>query len=219
MKILIIIPAYNEEKTIVSLVRSIQQHGWECLVINDCSTDSTPQVLEKEKIPFLNTGKNSGSAKAKQKGFAYARDHGYDAVISMDADGQHLPEYIPALAKGLEDYDYLIGSRFVNEERPWTARMAGSRLISAAIKEKTGFTVKDPTSGMCALRRSLFCELAEEKEIVAEADMLVYALLHGYRCREIPVRMAERKEGQSYFFKPSRAARFMYRVLKRIRTM
>ena len=94
MKTLVIIPAYNEEESILNLINEIKEYKYDYLVINDCSKDNTKNILDKEHINHLDLPINLGIAGVTQVGFKYASDNNYDCVINIDGDGQHLPSYM-----------------------------------------------------------------------------------------------------------------------------
>ena len=215
MKSLIIIPAYNEEKNIPTLIEKIKQLPYDYVVINDCSTDQSPLLLDEMNINHLDLPVNMGLARVTQIGFMYARDNGYERAIVVDGDGQHPPVYIKTLFDELDHgYDYVVGSRFVEHKKPWTLRMLGSRIICMFIKLKTGVTVTDPTSGMRAMGRKGIEEFAEHMNFVAEPDALCYLLHRKYNVKEIQVDMEERTGGVSYFsFRPFNSIKFMTNVL------
>ncbi|MEE3487997.1 MAG: glycosyltransferase family 2 protein [Bulleidia sp.] len=217
MKTLIIVPAYNESATLPTLIPKIQAYGWDTLVINDCSTDNTEELLLNMDTAHLNLVNNVGLAGVTQMGFMYAAKHGYDAAMVVDGDGQHPPVYIKSLIDKIEEgYDYVIGSRYLTEKKPVTMRMIGSRLLCSAIYQKTHVKVTDPTSGMRAMGHDLLAEFAENMNFIAEPDALTYVIRHGYRFTEIPVQMEERKSGTSYFHNPLKSAGFMFRNLMSI---
>ncbi|MBP3890777.1 MAG: glycosyltransferase family 2 protein [Solobacterium sp.] len=217
MKVLIVVPAYNEAKNLPILIPNIHRYGWESLVINDGSTDNTAEVLEEIGCAHLNLINNVGLAGVTQIGFMYAHEHNYDAVIVTDGDGQHPPKFISSLVKGIEEgNDYVVGSRFITAKKPMTMRMIGSRLICFAIWLKTGVKVSDPTSGMRALGKNLLEDFAENMNFIAEPDALTYVLKKGYNFKEVQVDMLEREEGESYFHNPLKSISFMYQTLMSI---
>ena len=120
MKVLVIIPAYNEEESILKVVKNLELSNTGCdyVVINDCSKDSTGKILDENNINHIDLPVNLGLTGAVQTGYKYAYYNDYDAAIQFDGDGQHLPEYIPALVAEIEKgYDIVIGSRFVDEKK------------------------------------------------------------------------------------------------------
>ena len=144
MKTLVVIPAYNEQDCIRDTVNSVKKYGYDYLVINDYSRDNTAQILDNENMNHLDLPMNLGLAGVTRVGFKYAHEYGYDCVVCIDGDGQHLPEYMHLLIKEIENgSDYVVGSRFVSEKKPISMRMLGSRLLCWLIKIKTGQKVKE----------------------------------------------------------------------------
>lgn len=214
MKILVVIPAYNEQETILNVVKDVAEYGYDYLVINDCSTDNTKQLLMANDISHLDLPVNLGIAGVTQVGFKYAHDRDYDAVVCIDGDGQHLPIYLNTLINEIkEGSDYVVGSRFVADKKPFSLRMLGSRMICGLIKIKTGKTVTDPTSGMRALGRKAIEEFSESMNFYAEPDTMCYLIHKGYKVKEVQVQMQERQGGQSYFHNPLKSVYYMLAVL------
>ena len=142
---------------------------------------------------------NLGLTGAFQTGVKYAAVKGYDRVLQFDGDGQHRAEYIQDLMDEMDKgYDIVIGSRFVNEKKPKTLRMAGSRLIAAAIRITTGQKIKDPTSGMRLFNRVMIEQFAVGLNHSPEPDTISYLLKCGARISEVQANMDERQEGQIY---------------------
>lgn len=201
MKVLLIIPAYNEEGSLARTITELRECGApvDFLVINDGSTDSTATICRENNYPFLDLPVNLGLAGAFQAGMKYAYKHDYDCAIQFDADGQHRPEYITKLAEATEEYDIVIGSRFVNEKKPFTLRMLGSWLITKAIKLTTGTAIKDPTSGMRAFNSNMIKQFATGLNYSPEPDTISFLIKkYGATICEIPVQMQERIAGESY---------------------
>ncbi len=213
MKVLVIIPAYNEQDSIVSLIKEVREYGYDYLVINDCSTDRTDDLLNRNQISHLSLPINLGIAGVTQVGFMYARDHDYDCVICIDGDGQHLPRYMTNLLNEIEKgNDYVVGSRFVSEKKPFNMRMLGSRLLCFLIRLKTGHKVSDPTSGMRALGKKVIQEFSRSMNFYAEPDALCHLIHKGYQVKEVQVEMKERESGVSYFHNPLKSVYFMLSV-------
>lgn len=201
MKTLLIIPAFNEEASLKNTIEKIQQASLnvDFLVVNDGSKDNTAKVCRENKYPFLDLATNLGLAGALQAGMKYAYRHDYDCVIQFDADGQHLPEYIPALEQAIESCDIAIGSRFVTQKKPMSLRMLGSNLISAAIRLTTGQKIKDPTSGMRAFNKRVIKYFAFGMNFGPEPDTISYLIKRAdATVLEVPVKMQERYAGESY---------------------
>lgn len=218
MKVLVIIPAYNEEKSIKRVVDNLIQNypEYDYVVVNDGSRDHTVDICKEEGYRYLNLPVNLGLAGAFQTGMKYAYQRGYDYAIQFDADGQHRPEYIaPILNKMEEGYDIVIGSRFVEEKKPASLRMLGSAMISAAIRLTTGKKVKDPTSGMRMFNRKLIEEFALNINYGPEPDTVSYLIKNGAKVAEVQAHMDERLEGQSYLTL-TRSAKYMLRMITSI---
>ena len=215
MKTLIIIPAYNEEKNIERVVNMLITNypQYDYVVVNDCSKDNTRLVCEQNNYKYIDLPINLGLAGAVQAGYKYAHMHNYDVAIQYDGDGQHRPEYIASLVQAIQEgADIAIGSRFVNEKKPWTLRMLGSRMISFFTKLITHMDIKDPTSGMRALNNKLIKEFAFNMNYSPEPDTIVYQIKKGAVIKEVPVVMDERIEGESYLNLPN-SIRYMSRMI------
>ncbi|MEA4821269.1 MAG: glycosyltransferase family 2 protein [Erysipelotrichales bacterium] len=217
MKTLIIIPAFNEAKNIPNLINKIAELNYDYLIINDCSTDNSAQLLDQKALNHLDLPINLGLASVTQMGFKYAADNDYDCAIVIDGDGQHPPFYINTVVQKISDgYDYAIGSRYVECRKPWTLRMIGSRIISLVIRLKTGQHVSDPTSGMRALGKKTLIEFSKNMNFIAEPDALTYILKKKLSVCEVQVSMVDRDEGNSYFENPIRTTKFMINVIMSI---
>ncbi|MEF2559473.1 MAG: glycosyltransferase family 2 protein [Eggerthellaceae bacterium] len=215
MKALIIIPAYNEEESLVSTIESLSRVSgvsFDYLIVNDGSKDKTVQVCREREYPFLDLSTNLGLSGAFQTGMKYAHRHGYDCAIQFDADGQHLPEYVGLLADAIKANDIVIGSRFIGGRKPWSMRMLGSNLISAAIRLTTGKKLTDPTSGMRAFNKRMIEHLALGLNLGPEPDTVSYLIKRAdAKVVEVPVRMADRTAGESYL-NPWTSSMYMLRM-------
>lgn len=210
MKTLVIIPAFNEQESIGNLTKEITSYGYDYLIINDCSTDDTPKILDENHFNHLDLPVNLGLAGVTRAGFMYAKDHDYDCAICIDGDGQHPPIFMNKLINEIENgRDYVVGSRFVDKKKPLTMRMLGSRILCFLIFLKTRKKVSDPTSGMRALGKKVIMEFGKSMNFYAEPDALCYLLHHGYNVKEVQVDMKERETGESYFANPLKSAYYM----------
>lgn len=200
-EVLVIIPAYNEEENIERVVNGLIKNypQYDYVVVNDGSKDSTLDICKENKYHCLDLPVNLGLAGAFQAGMKYAYRKGYDYAIQFDADGQHRAEYIaPILDEMKKGYDIVIGSRFVDEKKPFSMRMLGSRLISFAIKLTTGMKIMDPTSGMRMFNKVTIKECALNINYGPEPDTVSYLVKNGAKVSEVQVEMDERIAGESY---------------------
>ena len=202
MKILIIIPAYNEEKNIERVVDNLIYNypQYDYIVINDGSKDETLNICKKNNYNVLNLYTNLGLAGAFQAGMIYAYEYGYEYVVQIDGDGQHRVEYIENLIRHAEEknLDIVIGSRYIEKSKPKTMRMLGSRIISLFIKITTGKKIYDPTSGMRLFDKKVIKEFAHNINYGPEPDTIAFMINNGLEFDEIQVEMDERIEGESY---------------------
>lgn len=200
-ELLIIIPAYNEEKSIERVVNHVinDYPEYDYVVVNDGSKDHTAKICRKNGYNLIDLPVNLGLAGAFQTGLKYAYRQGYEYAIQYDADGQHKAEYIEKMLTEMKKgYDIVIGSRFVDDKKPHSMRMLGSRIISTAIMLTTHKRVKDPTSGMRMFNRAMLKEFALNLNYGPEPDTISYLLREGVRLSEVQVEMDERLEGESY---------------------
>ena len=215
MKCLLIIPAYNEQDSIVRVIENLKNNfpQYDYVFFNDGSADSTPEICRAKGYELIDLPVNLGLAGAFQTGLKYAYQKGYDYAIQFDADGQHLPQYIaPMLEKMQEGYDIVIGSRFVNEKKPKSLRMLGSNMISLAMRITTGRKVNDPTSGMRMFNKKMIEEFALNMNYGPEPDTVSYLLKQGATIAEVQVQMEERIAGASYLTM-GRSMMYMMRML------
>ena len=202
-RVLVVIPAYREERTIGGVVRSLRdRYTYDVLVVNDGSSDGTSRAAREAGASVLDLPCNVGIGGAVQTGFLYARDRGYDAVVRIDGDGQHEIEDIPGVLEPIlaDRADAVIGSRFlgVTEYRGSIPRIFGIQHFRWLVNLFTGYRVTDPTSGFFAINRRLVRFYSDHyPSDYPEVDS--YILMHrlGARALEVPVRMYERVEGKS----------------------
>ena len=220
-RILVIIPAYNEEAAILSTVNAVREHCPEAdyVVINDCSRDSTLQVLRENDLNYISLPMNLGIGGGVQTGYRYALQHDYDVAVQFDGDGQHRADFIRAITQPVlnGECDMCIGSRFVPNDwddkgfQSSAMRRVGIRLISGLIRLMTGRTILDTTSGFRACNRELIRFFSENyAQDYPEPEAIVTSLVAGYRVKETPVRMNERQGGQSSI----RALKSAYYMIK-----
>lgn len=211
-RVLAIVPAYNEEESIVSTVDDLKSNapGVDYVVVNDGSKDSTEAICRKNSYNLISLPVNLGLAGAFQTGMKYALDNDYDYAIQFDADGQHAASCIKDLVEKAEatDSNIVIGSRFVSEKKPLSPRMAGSMLISAMLRLTTGKKINDPTSGMRLFDKKMIPILANKFDYGPEPDTLSLLIRGGASVSETQVHMRERTGGESYL-SPTKSIAYM----------
>jgi len=215
VRVLAVIPAFNEEDCIEATVRHLAATCPEVdyLVVNDGSKDRTEEICRNLGINHVTLPINTGLTSGFKCGMKYADRLGYDAVVQFDADGQHLPEYIPVMAEAMEreGAGIVIASRTLAGCPPTGARGAGSKLISWLIKATTGATITDPTSGMRMYDRKLIEAFAQGFDLSPEPDTVAMLARKGTKVIEIPAQMQERQGGTSYLDLPN-VVRYMLRT-------
>ena len=204
VKILIIIPCYNEEENLERVVARLKKEAPQVdfLIVNDCSTDSSAAICKANGWRFLDLPTNLGIGGGVQSGYQYAAANDYDITVQMDGDGQHDPAYLEAVLAPViaGELDMAVGSRFITKEGFQTSfmRRLGIRIISATIRMLCGARVLDVTSGFRACNKALTAFYARHyAQDYPEPEAIVSAVLNGYRVGEVPVVMQERMGGVS----------------------
>ena len=202
MRVLAVIPAFNEEDCLAQTVSELEATcpDVDYLVVNDGSSDHTAQIMRENGLHGVSLPVNTGLTSAFRTGMKYAHRHGYDAVVQFDADGQHVPTYIPAMAEALEHEgaNIVIASRILGGQAPEGARNLGSKLISSLIRLTTGAAITDPTSGMRMYDRSIIELFATGFDLSPEPDTVAMLARKGSKVVEVPCTMRERQGGESY---------------------
>ena len=204
MKRLVIIPAYNECGSILKAVEDIREHapGFDYVVINDCSTDGTPDVCREYGLNYVDLSVNLGIGGAVQTGYIYACQQGYDLAVQFDGDGHHDAAYLEQMAQMLVETgsNMVIGSRFIEREGFQSSglRRVGIRYFSMLIRLLTGVRVTDPTSGMRMVDREVMrIYAASYPKDYPEPESVMAILRMKKKVTEIPVVMRQREEGTS----------------------
>lgn len=204
IKVLIIIPAYNEEESIAEVVGRLtsQRSAYDYLIINDGSRDSTLEICEEQHFQYLNLPINLGIGGAVQTGYVYARRNGYDIAVQMDGDGQHDIAYLEDMLKPIleDEADIVIGSRFLEKEGFQSSRIrrVGIKFLSFLIRLTTGKKLMDVTSGFRAVNKRFINIYANDYPTdYPEPEAIVTAIMNRGRIMEVPVQMREREGGSS----------------------
>lgn len=201
--VLIIIPAYNEEQSILKTVSALKRFSpYDYIVIDDGSFDQTPAILKKENIESITLPINLGIGGAMQTGYKYARRNGYDYAIQLDADGQHDPSDLEALVTAIQTSgaDMVIGSRFYEKTnyRGAITRRAGIYYFYALLKVISGIRITDPTSGYRIVNHRVIELFAIDYPVdYPEVEVLAKLAKQGYKVHEVKVEMNNRQGGSS----------------------
>lgn len=218
MHILAIVPAYNEEKSIYSVVISIKNSrpDIDVVVVNDGSLDSTSMEARRAGAKVIDLPSNLGIGGAVQTGYIYASKENYDIVVQIDGDGQHDPYELNKLFTPVisGEIDMAIGSRFIEDNgyKSPAFRNAGINFFSRVVTDITGRSIKDTTSGFRAVNKKVIDLFANYYPTdYPEVETIVYALRKGVRIKEIPVKMKCRTQGKSSIT-PVKAVYYMVKV-------
>lgn len=204
-RLLVLIPAYNEERNIATTLARVRQvlPGADLLVVNDGSRDKTVQQAEAAGAIVVSHSFNMGYGVTIQTGYKFAWERGYDFLVQLDGDGQHDPACIMDLLTPViaNDTDFALGSRFLNlnSYRPSFSRRLGILFFRKLVSVLIGREITDPTSGFQAFNRDVIRFFTRDifPCDYPDADMLVTLNLAGFRIREVPVRMFANAEGKS----------------------
>jgi glycosyltransferase involved in cell wall biosynthesis len=201
-RLLVVIPALNEAACIAEVVREVRgelPHA-DVLVVDDGSTDATAVVAAQAGATVARLPFNLGVGGAMRLGYRYGRDHGYQVVVQVDADGQHDPRYVPKLLDALDGADLVIGARFAGEGE---YRVRGPRrwamgMLSLVLSWLAGARLTDTTSGFRAANRraiELFAQFYPVEYLGDTVETVVTACRRGLRVRQVPVAMRRRLAG------------------------
>ena len=210
MNVLLIIPSYNEEDNVLENYNRIVKYNsknkmkYDCIIINDGSTDKTEKICKENKIPYISLVHNLGIGGAVQTGYKYAFENEYDIAVQFDGDGQHDVSCIKTIVDTImfDDCDMVIGSRFIDknssEFKSSFARRIGIKIISFFIKLTTRKKIYDTTSGFRAVNKKIIEQFANEYPVeYPEPITTVEVIKKGYVVKEVPVSMNERENGIS----------------------
>jgi glycosyltransferase involved in cell wall biosynthesis len=206
-RVLVVIPAYNEEESLARTVQEVRLKapGLDLLVVDDGSRDGTVEVARRLGVPFVSLPVNLGVGGALQTGFRYAVGHGYEVGVQLDADGQHDPAYLEALLAPVlaARADVSIGSRYVTGSSSYRAPLArrfGMLFFSWVVRLAVGQRIADTTSGFRAYNSAVMraC-LHDFPKDFPDAPLLIRLARGGFRLVEVPVEMRSREAGRSFY--------------------
>jgi glycosyltransferase involved in cell wall biosynthesis len=188
--ILIVIPAYNEERNIKRVVESVIKEGFSTLVVDDGSDDKTSECARTAGAEVIRFDENQGKGKALRRGFEYANETGYEAVAVIDGDGQHNVSELKNLisAFGENGIDIVIGSRMTDlRNMPFIRRLTNkvmSKIVSLLAKNR----ITDSQSGFRIIKTTVLKNITlTTSNYDTESEMLIRAGRKGYTIKEIPI--------------------------------
>jgi len=189
MRIVIIIPAYNEEKAIKDVVEGAIAYG-DVVVVDDGSTDNTATLAKKAGAIVLNHQKNMGKGAAIKTGVKFVIDKGYDVIVLMDGDGQHNPTHIKSLISRINGAQIVIGSRFMDDisNMPLQRRFS-NRITTYLLDYLTGYHLTDSQSGFKAINADhaqLLLKIPYD-DYIYESELIRIAAAHGLIIDEVPI--------------------------------
>lgn len=217
VKVMVIIPAYNEEDSIVQTVENIKAVTQvDYIVVNDGSMDRTRELLDQHEYNHIDLPINLGIGGAMQTGYRYAREHDYDYAIQLDADGQHNPADLMNLINEIMEtnYDMIIGSRFVEQSayKGSLPRRIGIYYFYRFIHLLTRLRITDPTSGYRIVNREIIDSFSKYYPTdYPEVEVLVNLARKNYKIKEIKVEMNQRQGGKSSIT-PKKSIYYMFKV-------
>lgn len=217
VKVIVIIPAFNEEDSIVQTLENIKAATYiDYIVINDGSTDQTSRLLDTHRINHIDLPINLGIGGAMQTGYRYALNHGYDYAIQLDADGQHNPSDLVNLVEEITrtKFDMIIGSRFVEKSayRGSLPRRIGIYYFYRFIHILTRLKITDPTSGYRIVNRKVIESFSNYYPTdFPEVEVLVNLARRNFKIKEIKVEMNQRQGGKSSIT-PKKSVYYMFKV-------
>lgn len=216
IKKLIIIPAYNEEKSILKVIENIKTHApdFDYIVIDDCSEDRTAEVCKKNNVNILSLPINLGIGGAMQTGYKYAEFKGYDCAVQIDGDGQHDAAFVGEMVEKLKDHDLVIGSRYIDRQGFQSSflRRLGIKYFCFLIRLLTGRKFTDPTSGLRACNKKTIAYFAKHYPLdYPEPEVIVHLSRKNFSICETNVIMHERNGGVSSIT-PIKSVHYMLKV-------
>jgi len=210
-RVLVVIPTYNEADNIKIIVDRVRQAvpQVDILIADDNSPDGTGRIADEltagdERVHVLHRPGKQGLGAAYVAGFGWAREHGYEAVVEMDADGSHAPEELPRLLDALSEADAVLGSRYVpgGTVLNWpTSRMLISRSGNLYVRMALGMPFRDATGGYRAYRMPVLDKMeidsVSSQGYCFQVDLAWRAYRQGFRVTEVPITFADRERGAS----------------------
>ncbi|MEQ8172593.1 MAG: glycosyltransferase family 2 protein, partial [Candidatus Eremiobacterota bacterium] len=184
-----LICAYNEEKHIKEVIEGTKKHVNTVLVVDDCSTDRTSEEVKKTDALYIRHDKNKGKGGALRTGFSYFIENQYDAIVTIDGDGQHDPEEIPALIEALLSYDIIIGTRSKLGTGMPLIRIFTNFTCSLIVSILAFTWIKDTQSGYRVIKQQVLKNMPlVSNRFNLESELLIRAGRRRYKIGAVPVK-------------------------------
>jgi glycosyltransferase involved in cell wall biosynthesis len=219
MKTCVIIPTYNESSTIAGLIKQVRNLKLGLVVVDDGSNDDTVAIAEKNGATVIRNKQNQGKGSALASGFKYCLNNDFDAAITMDGDGQHLPEDIPEfinLAAKKEDIGIIIGNRMADRRNMPFIRVLTNKFMSWLLSRIIKQRISDSQCGFRLIKRKVLEKLSlKTHKFEIESEMIIEAARIGARIESIPIQTVYLKE-RSHINPFVDTIRFFRFILKKI---
>ena len=218
MKTCVVIPTYNEAKSIAGLVKEIQGLNLEVIIVDDGSQDDTSQIAQENGATVLKNQINQGKGASLIKGFSYVLSKDCDAVITMDGDGQHLPSDIPYFLRLAEysDNGILIGNRMLKRKNMPFIRVLTNKIMSGLISKITRQNVPDTQCGFRLIKRPVLEKInLKTSKYETESEILIKASRLGFKIESVPIKTVYSGEKSQInpFVDTLRFIKFLFREL------
>lgn len=218
-KILIVIPAYNEEKNILNTINNLKKNTTlDFIVVNDGSKDSTLRILIDNQIPYINHEINKGLSESLRTGMIYAINNNYDYILQMDGDNQHNPKDIINFSNNANNKNQIIiGNRYKNNKKGWSLKSFAQSLISIAFKLKTGIKLIDPTNGMRLYAKDFMNAYINNHNLMVEPSTIAYLTKKlNLEVMQVDASIKEREFGISMYNNKWRQFKYILREISRM---
>jgi glycosyltransferase involved in cell wall biosynthesis len=204
MRLAVLIPVFNAEATIGDIIEGVKKFVKDIVVVNDGSRDRTQEILEKKDIVLLTHPENQGKGMALKTGFRYIIKQGFEAVLTLDGDGQHNIEEIPSFIKKAEsspEIDIIIGSRMKEAHLMPKIRLINNKFSSWLLSKLTHQKIEDSQSGFRLIRTHVLKNIAlRTNNYETESELLIRAAWCGYQIVSIPIKTIY--QGERSYFRP-----------------
>ncbi|MGE4357497.1 MAG: glycosyltransferase family 2 protein [Candidatus Omnitrophota bacterium] len=220
MKVCVLIPTYNEAKTIGWLVRRIKDLGIkDIIVVDDGSTDNTAQIAQENGAEVLRNVLNQGKGNSLKKGFSYCLEKDFDVIIAMDGDGQHSPEELPNFINFFKQsqVDVIIGNRMHSPQSMPLLRLLTNKFMSKIISLLVNQKIPDTQCGLRLLKREVLEKIKLcTNNFEIESEILIEAVRKGFVVSSLPIKTIYLRESISQINPVIDTLRFLKFILKKI---